>query len=458
MFQTIKNAWKVNDLRNRMLFVLFAIVIYRLGANIPVPYVSSDALNTFMNNAGGSVFGYLNVLSGQAFGSATLFALSVSPYITASIVVQLLTIALPPLERWAKEEGDEGKKKIDLLTRIITIVLAVITAVGYTILITSKSYSGMTTVDRITDGLTLYAFFQCTVMVLCYCAGAAIIMWIAHQIDEKGIGNGISMILFANIVAGFSSLASSLWNIITNEKFHIWGGILIALACVVVALAVLVFIVWFTDSERRIPIQYAKQVKGRKMYGGQKTNLPIKLNMSGVMPIIFASSIVSLPATIAGFFPKVKWLTWIADNFNYYKWPYLVVFLVLLVLFAFFYIQISFNPVEVANNIRAQGGSIPGYSAGKATSDQIKKILHRITLIGAIFLCVIAGVPMLVTVIYEAVTGGALSAGTADASLVNIAQIAFGGSSLLIVVGVAIETVRELEAQLSLRNYKGFLD
>ena len=283
-------------------------------------------------------------------------------------------------------------------------------------------------------------------------------MWIARQIDEKGIGNGISMILFANIVAGFPTLASSLYDIVTDKTFHIWGGILIALACVVVALAMLVFIVWFTDSERRIPIQYAKQVKGRKMYGGQKTNLPIKLNMTGVMPIIFASSIVSLPATIAGFFPESKWLSWIANNFNYYKWPYLVVFLVLLVAFAFFYIQISFNPIEVANNIRTQGGSIPGFSTGKATSDQIRKILNRITFIGAVFLCVIAGLPMLVTVIYEAVSGGALSGGTASSSLVNFAQIAFGGSSLLIVVGVAIEVVRELEAQLSLRNYKGFLD
>lgn len=458
MFQTLKNAWRVQDLRNRMLFTLMIVVLYRLGASIPVPYVSSDAINTFMSQAGGSIFGYLNILSGQAFGQATLFALSVSPYITSSIVVQLLTIAIPPLERWAKEEGDAGKKKLDFLTRIITVVLAVLTAVGYTILITSEDYKGMTTVDRVTNGLTGTAFFQCTIMVLCYCAGAAIIMWLAQQVDDKGIGNGISIILFANIVAGFTTLGSSIVNLVTSDKYPWWVGVIIVAVCIVVALAVLVFIVWFTDSERRIPIQYAKQVKGRKMYGGQKTNLPIKLNMTGVMPIIFASSIVSLPATIAGFFPKVGWLSWISKHFNYYKWPYLVVFLILLVLFAFFYIQISFNPVEVANNIRAQGGSIPGFSTGKATTDQIKKILHRITLIGAVFLCLIAGLPMLVTVIYEAASRGALTAGTADASLVSFAQIAFGGSSLLIVVGVAIETVRELEAQLSLRSYKGFLD
>ena len=458
MFQTIKNAWKVPDLRNRMLFVIIAIVVYRLGASIPVPYVNPEAIKSFTTASGGSIFAYMNLLSGQAFGNATLFALSVSPYITASIVVQLLTIAIPKLESWAKEGGDEGKKKIDLLTRIITVALAVLTAVGYTILITSKSYSGMTSVDRITNGLTGKAFFQCTVMVLCYCAGASIIMWISQLIDNKGIGNGISIILFANIVAGFSTLAGSIENMITGDTFPTWLGIIIAVVCVVVALAVLVFIVWFTDSERRIPIQYAKQVKGRKMYGGQKTNLPIKLNMSGVMPIIFASSIVSLPATIAGFFPSNKVLSWIAKHFNPYTWAYLVVFLVLLVLFAFFYIQISFNPVEVANNIRTNGGSIPGFSAGKATSDQIKKILNRITFIGAIFLCIIAGVPMLVAVIYNTATGGGLVNGTADASLVNFAQIAFGGSSLLIVVGVAIETVRELEAQLSLRNYKGFLD
>ena len=456
MFQTLKNAWKVSELKNKLIFVFFAIVIYRLGASIPVPYVSPDALASFNASTAGSIFAYMNLLSGQAFGNATLFALSVSPYITASIVMQLLGIAFPKIQETANS-GPEGKKKIDFATRLVTIGLALLTAVGYTMLITSSAYSGMTSVDR-TGGFSLTVFFQCTVMILSYCAGAAIVMWIAQLIDQYGIGNGISIILFANIVAGFKTLATSLWGLITGKTFPLWAGILIAIACVIAAVAVLVFIVWFTDSERRIPIQYAKQTRGRRQYGGQKSNLPIKLNMSGVMPIIFASSIVSLPATIAGFFPNVKVLKWIGDHFNYYKWPYLVVFLLLLVAFAYFYINISFNPTDVANNIRMNGGSIPGYRAGEDTSNQIKKILNRITLIGALFLCIIAGVPMLITVIYEAVTSGGLSAGTADASLVSFAQIAFGGSSLLIVVGVAIETFRELEAQLTMRNYKGFLD
>ena len=429
MLATFRNAWRTPEIRRKMLFTLLILVLYRFGAVIPVPYVSSDTLTQIMNQASGSIFDYLNILSGQAFSQATLFALSVSPYITSSIVMQLLTIAIPALEKLQKS-GEEGRKKITQITRYVTVGLALITAYGY--------YMWM----RNNNVLTNKGVFAGIVIVACYVAGSALIMWLAEKINEYGIGNGVSMILFANIVAGGTNLVAMLWSYITSGSI---GYIILAIGVVVVGLAIIVLAVFVTNSERRIPIQYAKKVVGRKMYGGQSTNLPIKLNMSGVMPIIFANSIVALPSTIALLFPTpAEGSFWakLLKFLGYNSWFYALMFLVLIIAFAYFYTAISFNPIEVANNLKKNGGFIPGIRPGKPTSDYIIRVLNRITLIGAIFLGFIAVFPLVVNLCSGSMLG----------------SIAFGGSSLLIVIGVALETYREIEAQMTMRHYKGFLE
>ena len=462
MFQTLKNAWKIPELKNRLLFTLLIVLLYRIGASIPLPWVSSEIYTAFQGMSAGDMFQYLNLLSGDAFSRATLFALSVSPYITASIVMQLLTIAIPALERMAKD-GENGKKKITAITRIVTIALALITAYGYTMYLENMFSSYITYASQ--KGAALW-FCRIT-LILCYCAGAALIMWLAEKVNEKGIGNGISIILFANIVSRVPTyLTSTIPNIakavtkgIEQEVVATILNVLIYIAVVAVILVAFGFVVWFTGSERRIPITYAKRVVGRKMYGGQSSSLPLKLNMSGVMPIIFANSIVALPATVAAFFTNVKkdsWLYFAKDFFDQmtdvlsYTSPlYLIIFIALIIAFSYFYIMISFNPVEVANNIQNNGGSIPGIRPGRPTIEYIKKILNRVTLIGGLFLCVVSGLPLLITIIVNLIDVNAAA---------SMSELAFGGSSLLIVVGVALETVRELEAQITLRNYKGFLD
>ncbi len=430
MFQTLKNAWKTPELKSKLLFTLLIIVLYRLGANIPVPYIDQSVMESANLFAGGSIFAYLNILSGEAFGKATLFALGVSPYITSSIVMQLLTIAIPALEKLSKD-GEEGRKKITAITRYVTVGLALITSIGYAMYLKTAGMVGEINA------------FDMIVIIACYCAGSSLVMWLAEKINEHGIGNGISMILFANIISSFPGMVASMIAMVNTETVGstILGIVLFVLS-ILLTLAMFVIIIWMTDSERRIPVQYAKRVVGRKMYGGQGTNLPLKVNMTGVMPIIFASSIVSIPATIASFFPNSGFWASVLDVFNYDTWLYILIEFILLVLFAYFYVSISFNPVEVANNLKKQGGAIPGIRPGKPTSDYITKVLNRITLVGALILSVICILPMCINII----AGG------------TFASLAFGGSSIIIVVGVALETFRELEAQMSLRNYKGFLD
>ncbi len=442
MFKTLKNAWRTPELQKKMLFTLFIVLLYRLGACICVPYVSSGISDSFASVYGSSVLGLMSILSGGAMQYATLFALSVSPYITASIVIQLLTIAIPALERMAKD-GANGQKKINRITRFVTVALALITSYGYSMLLKTNGW------------LVRSDWFAMLVINASFCAGAALVMWLAELVNDKGIGNGISIILFANIISRLPSMAVSLWSsVIMNGSYHWAIGVVIAIVILAAMVAIVGFVVWVTNSERRIPIQYAKRVVGRKMYGGQSTNLPIKLNMSGVMPIIFASSIVSIPATITAFMTNTEnWFYKFVENFFApTTWEYLVVFLVLIVAFSYFYIMISFNPVEVANNINSNGGSIPGHRPGRPTVQYINRILKRITLIGAFFLCIVAGLPMLVTVITTAIQNA-----NPNANIINLSALTFGGSSLLIVVGVALETVRDLEAQLSLRANKGFL-
>ena len=437
MFKTLKNAWRQPELKNKLLFTLLIIILYRLGSAIPVPFFDASAAANQAELFQGNILEFLSILSGGALAQGTLLALGVSPYITSSIVIQLLTVAIPKLGEKAKQ-GEEGKKFINMLTRIVTIVLAIITAIGYAFLLANNNLL-----------LVKPTFFQYVVIVSCYCAGAAIVMWLAEKINESGLGNGISIILFANIIASMPQQAMQLWQTVFTVTGFDWVGLIIAIAFILGIVGLLLLIVWMSDAERRIPIQYAKRVVGRKMYGGQNTNLPIKVNMAGVMPIIFANSIVAVPATISEMFMqgKTNWFTTFVDKwFNYNTVPYLIVFFVLLIAFAYFYVAISFDPVEVGNNIKNNGGAILGIRPGKPTVDFIRKILGRITLVGALLVAVIACVPMIANIILYACEVNTISA------------MAFGGSSMMIVVGVAIETMRDLEAQLSLRNYKGFLD
>ena len=433
MLQTIKNAWKIEDLRKKLIYVLFILLLYRIGAQIPVPFLTGDLAASMNAATEGSILQYLNILSGGAFANATLFALDISPYITSSIVIQLLTVAIPALERIAKD-GEEGKKKLNQLTRLVTVALALITAIGYYFMLRNYDY------------LTDKSVFAAIVIITCYCAGSSLVMWLAEKINENGIGNGISLILFANIVSSGPAIVNSLITLVKGQHEGVnqaWG-IVIAIASIIIGLGMVVLIVFITNSERRLPVQYAKKVVGRKMYGGQSSTLPIKVNNTGVMPIIFASSIVSLPATIGMFFDYSKSKFWkgFFDLFSTDSWLYAVLTLVLIIAFAYFYILISFNPVEISNNLKKNGGSIPGIRPGKPTSDYITRVLNRVTLIGAIFLGFIAVFPMILNII----SGGVM------------AGLAFGGSSIIIVVGVVLETAREIEGQMTMRHYRGFLE
>lgn len=431
----IRDIWNAKEIRNKILFTVMILLVYQLGSAIPVPYVKSEIASLFQQTYGGSILEYLNVLSGTALAQATLFALSISPYITASIVIQLLTVAIPKWQSWSKEE--DGQKKLTQITRIATVILAVITAWAYYGILSRNSW-------LYSDGV-----FEAIVIISCFCAGAAIIMWLGEKINEKGIGNGISMILFANIIAGFPRNISGVWNL-----FSKWGwGTAIAVVGVLIFLAIVVFIIFVTNSERRIPVQYSKRVVGRKMYGGQNTNLPLKLNMNGVMPVIFASSIVSLPATIGTLLghktsDKGFWGVFL-KIFEATSPLYIVLYLVLIIAFGYFYTLISFDPVEVSNNLKRNGGTILGIRPGAPTADYIKKILNRITLIGSLFLIVVAGLPLIINAIAVALPQ--------KWNLSGIAGLAFSGTSLLIVIGVALETYRDIEAQMSMRHYKGFL-
>ena len=428
MLQTLRNAWKIEELRKKILFTLLILALYRLGNAIPVPYVNVAALQTYFMQLQNTVLGLLNVMSGGAFSQATIFALSIQPYINASIIIQLLCIAIPALERMSKEEGEEGRKKIASITRYATVAIGLLQGFGFYMLI--KNYGILT--PEATGNV-----WAAIVIVLTFTSGSALIMWLGEQITEFGIGNGISMILFASIISRFpTAIITTISNIIRGE-LNVFVAILMFLG----ALAIVILIVFVNDAERRIPVQYAKRVVGRKMYGGQSTHLPMKVNMSGVMPIIFAQSIASVPATIAAFTGKTS--GWVSNWFGTNSIPYAIIYLLLIIFFAYFYSTIQFNPVEVANNLKKNGGYIPGFRPGKPTSDFIQKVLNKITLFGAIYLGIIAVVPILISHFSDAAAKTGLS---------------LGGTSIIIVVGVALETIRALEAQMLMRNYKGFLD
>ena len=463
MIQTVRNAWKVPELKKKMLFTIMALLIFRLGSAIPVPYIDGAALDQYLQSQSGTILGLMNAMSGSAFSMATVFALSIQPYINSSIIIQLLTVAIPALERLQREGGEEGRKKIASITRYTTVAIALLQGFGYYSLV--KSYG-------LVNGGSLPGFWVGLVIVISFTAGSAFLMWLGEQITEFGIGNGISIILFAGIVSRFPQMVIDGVN-----GFRTWltvnggaAGLMKnnpdmteevaqqyidalkpgalapwTLALIVIGmLALVVFIVYINNAERRIPVQYAKRVVGRKMYGGQSTHIPMKVSMSGVMPIIFAQSIASLPATVCAFMGITKESEGFGGGlmkvFDTGKPFYSIIYFLLIVGFSYFYSTMAFNPIEVANNLKKNGGFIPGMRPGKPTADFLTKVLSKITMFGALYLSVIAIAPI--------ITG----------NLVGYQSLAIGGTSVIIVVGVALETVKQMEAQMLMRHYKGFLE
>ena len=449
MIQTLKNAWKVPELKNKILFTVFALLIFRLGSAVPVPFIQTVALADYISSMSGTIFGLLGTMNGTAFSIAAVFALGVQPYINSSIIIQLLTVAVPALERLAKDGGEEGKKKIAAITRYVTVAIAILQGFGYYTIIRTNNLLDLGGMNGIWAAIVIVATFA---------AGSAFVMWLGEQITDKGIGNGISMILFAGILSRMPQMIRTMATGVSHWAHPVdttdftaqqlanyfvmppWGLALIIIGM----LALILFVVWIQNAERRIPVQYAKRVVGRKMYGGQSSHIPMKVNMSGVLPIIFAQSIASLPATICAFagvqagdegfwggFLKV---------FDANGIVYTVVYFLLILAFSYFYSTMQFDPVEVANNLKKNGGFVPGFRPGKPTADFIRKVLNKITFFGAIFLSVIAIAPI--------VTG----------NIIGVQSLAIGGTSIIIVVGVALETSKALEAQLMMRHYKGFLE
>ena len=423
MFKTLKNAWSIPELRKKLMFTLLILMLYRLGNVIPVPFINTTALSQYFDNVlSSTILGLYNAMSGTAFSQATVLALSIQPYINSSIIIQLLCVAIPALERMSKEEGEEGKKKINMITRYTTVGLGLLMGWAYYTMLNSAGI------------VTEKGFLPALVIVITFTAGSAIVMWLGEQINEFGIGNGISMILFANIISGIPGTVSTLASLLTAKTW--WQPIVILIGMA----ALIVFIVFINDAERRIPIQYAKRVVGRKVYGGQSTNMPIKVAMSGVMPVIFAQSICSLPATVCTF---AGWTnSWAYKNlFDSASWVYVVFYGLMIFFFSWFYASIQYDPVEISNNLKKNGGFIPGFRPGKPTADFIKKVIAKIVVFGAVYLAVVALLPI--------VAGNLLTA---------VKYLAIGGTSVIIVVGVALETVKTLEAQMLMRHYKGFLD
>ena len=429
MFQVFRNAWKIEELRKKILFTLFILLLYRIGNAVPVPYINSEMLANYFNTLQNTVLGLYNMMSGNAFSTATIFALSIQPYINASIIIQLLCVAIPALERLSKEGGEEGRRKISSITRYATVAIGLIMGTGYYFLIRNN--------NLLAAGGS--SFWAAIVIIMTFCGGAALLMWLGEQITEFGIGNGISIILFASII---SRLPTAAYRIVNNLIAGSLGvvafiGILIGVAVIII------LIVFVSNAERRIPVQYAKRVVGRRMYGGQSTYLPMKVNMSGVMPIIFAQSIASLPATVASFLRTPTAGSFGARFLNFFDTdgiPYMIIYFLLIIAFGYFYATIQFNPIEVSNNLKKNGGYIPGFRPGKPTSEFISKVLNRVTLFGSLYLGIVAALPI-------AFSGVTKSAG-----------ISLGGTSIIIAVGVAIEIVQGLENQMIMRHYKGFLD
>ena len=426
MIQTIRKAWGIPELQKKIVFTLLILLIYRIGSAIPVPYVDTATLKSYLDGMGTTILGLYNVMSGGAFQMATVFALGIQPYINSSIIIQLLTVAIPALERMAREGGEEGKRKIQSITRYATVAIALLQALGYYWIMSSNNI------------LTNDSIWAALVIIVAFVAGSSFLMWLGEQCNEFGVGNGISMILFAGIISRIPSMVSTIYYSITSGTLF-WPWVILI---VVGILLLVVLIVFVSDAERRIPVQYAKRQVGRKMYGGQSSNLPMKVNMSGVLPVIFAQSIASIPATIGAFLPApAEGSFWAAllNAIDTKSVLYMIVYFLMIIGFSYFYATIQFNPVEISNNLKRNGGFIPGFRPGKPTSDFIAKVLSKITLFGAIYLGIVAIVPLLADKFLPITVG-------------------IGGTSVIIVVGVALETVNALESQMLMRQYKGFLE
>ena len=458
MIQTIRKAWAIPELKKKLVFTLLILLIFRIGNAITVPYIDVAQLEAQLRGMGATILGLYNVMSGGAFATATVFALSIQPYINSSIIIQLLTVAIPYLERLAKDGGEEGRKKIQSITRYTTVAIAILQAVGY--------YFMMDRYGILAPGAD--GIWPALVIIVSFIAGSSFVMWMGEQVTEFGVGNGISIILFAGIVSRVPSMVSSMvqgvsrWSAVSNGSMtmetltqagytteqaeQVLGSAMAPWAVVLLlvgGLALIAFIVFINDAERRIPVQYAKRQVGRKMYGGQSSNLPMKVSMAGVLPVIFAQSIASLPITIWSFvgIPAEGTVSRsIYDAIDTKSVMYMVVYFILIIGFAYFYSSIQFNPVEIANNMKKQGGFIPGFRPGKPTVDFIRKVLNKITLFGAIYLGIVAICPLII------------------GRILGNNSVAIGGTSVIIVVGVALETVKALESQMLMRQYKGFLE
>ena len=424
MFQTLQNAWKIPELRKKLIFTVLILLLFRIGNVIPVPFIDVDMLSTYFESVlSETILGLYDAMSGSAFSTATILALGIQPYINSSIIVQLLTIAIPALERLSKEGGEAGKKKIERITRYTTIGLGLLMGWAYYMMLNNYASSGYAII-------TEEGFLPALVIILAFAAGSTMVMWLGEQITEHGVGNGISLILFVNIISRIPTG-------VTTTLSLVWWQMLIVIFAFA---ALIILIVLVNDAERRIPIQYAKRVVGRKVYGGQNTNMPIKVSMTGVMPVIFASSIASIPATICTFGGWTKgW--WYENVFSSNSWIYAACYFLLIFFFSWFYASIQYDPVEISNNLKKNGGFVPGFRPGKPTADFIKKVINKIVIFGAIYLSVVALLPII---------AGNLMPG--------LHSMAIGGTSVIITVSVALETVKALEAQMLMRHYKGFLD
>ena len=441
MFQVLRNAWVDTQLRSKILFTLFIIILFRLGSNIIVPFIDSNAVQSMVGDV--SLLNYLNVMTGGSLGKGTLLAMSITPYINASIIIQLLTVAIPPLEKLSKE-GEVGRKKINMITKVTSLVIATLQAIAFYFTLAKGrtdageymlKYCSANTSDKFA------VILSAVVIVSCFVAGASLIIWLGDRINEKGLGNGISMILYAGIISNVPSAVKFFVDMCADDmKNIIW-----VLLVIVLLVALIWFVIFMTNAERRIPVQYAKRVVGRKMYGGQSTHIPIKVAMAGVMPIIFAMSLMSLPQTICYFFgidgTKDSFWDSVVRLFSQQSVVYAIIYFVLIIAFNYFYVSIQYNPVEIANNLKKNNGAIPGYRPGKPTSDFIYNSLNKITLVGAIFLGIIAVFPIILSLCVPTLSG-----------------ISLGGTTILIVVSVALETVRSLESQMMMRHHKGFLE
>ena len=443
MFQTLRKAWGVPEIRKKILYTLLMIILFRFGCAVTVPYLDPDVVKSWMttNASDGGFLDYLNTITGGAMSQATIFSLSITPFINASIIMQLLTYALPPLERM-RDEGEEGRKKIDKITAFVAMVLALVMSYAYFLMLKRMNVEG-------TDGTVTHALkyasggegtFAAFVIIACFVAGALIVVWMGNRVSDKGIGNGISILLFAGIAARFPTDAALLVRLTKDNPSKY---LFVSIGYLLFIAAEIAFIVFMNEAERRIPIQYAKRVVGRKQYGGQKTHIPIKVIMSGVMPIIFAMSFMSLPQTVQIFKQNPhdgSFYAKFCDFFSTRSWGYAIIYFLLIIAFNYFYVSIQYNPVEIANNLRQSNGGIPGIRPGKPTSDYIQRVLNKISLVGAIFLGIIAVIPIFISMADE-----------------QLRSLSMGGTTILIAVSVALETTRTLESHLMMRHHKGFL-